>query len=152
VRAPLLLLVVASVCPGAGCKVDKQDQPQHKPAARQPGAPTPVEELQPELPNAKQLSVRTKTDAQITSIWCMDTAAGRDAVVQVADTLRTGGWTDVTTRGSADRFGVAATKGDVRLSATVGGRDEACTGTLVITTLARLAAPLHVPPTEDRVR
>src|ERR1051325_1897703 len=98
-RAVIVMVVVCG-----GCKVDKQDQPQqHKPAARAPGAPAAVEDLQPELPNAKQLSVRTKTDAQITSIWCMDTAAGRDAVVQVADTLRAGGWTEVTTRGSAER-------------------------------------------------
>lgn len=151
-RASLLVLV-ASIGVG-GCKVDKPD-PAQQPAAqtpRAPGAPAPVEDLQPELPSAKQLSVRTRSDEQITTVWCMDTHAGRDAVVQVADTLRTGGWTDVTTRGAADRFGVAATKGDVRLSATIGGRDEACTGTLVITTLARLGAPLHIPPTEDRVR
>jgi len=150
VRAALLVVVAC-----VGCKVDKPDQQQKKPTPAQPrapGAPAPVEELQPELPDAKQLSVRTKSDTQITSVWCMSTGAGREAVVRVADTLRNGGWTDVTTRGAADRFGVAATKGDVRISATIGGRDEACSGTLVITTLARLAAPLQIPATEDRVR
>jgi hypothetical protein len=152
VRAALLALALVLV---VGCKVDKPDKQAAPSAPRASGSGSPaqpVEALQPELPGAKQLQVRTKSDTQLTAIWCMDTAEGRDAVVKVADTLRADGWTDVSTRGAADRFGVAANKGDVRFSGTIGGRDQACTGTLVITTLARLAAPIKIPPTTEPIR
>jgi len=154
VRAALLALALV-----VGCKVDKPDQqaPPSTPRGSGSGSAVaspagPVEALQPELPGAKQLQVRTKSDTQITAIWCMDTTQGRDAVVKVADALRADGWTDVSTRGAADRFGVAANKGDVRFSGTIGGRDQACTGTLVITTLARLGAPIKIPPTTEPIR
>ena len=146
-----LVLVVA-------CKVDKDETKQTQPKPTSGGSATataasgPVEALQPELPNAKQLQVRTKSDHQITSIWCVDTSQGRDAVVQVADKLRADGWSDVSTRGSADRFGVAGNKGDVRLSATIGGRDQGCTGTLVIMTLVRLSEPVKIPPATEPIR
>ena len=150
-RAALLALALV-----VGCKVDKPDKQAPPPTPHATGsgssAPGPVEELQPELPGAKQLQVRTKSDSQMTAIWCMDTSEGRDAVVKVADALRADGWTDVSTRGAADRFGVAANKGDVRFSGTIGGRDQACSGTLVITTLARLAAPIKIPPTTEPIR
>jgi hypothetical protein len=112
----------------------------------------PVDEAQPAIEGATQLQVRTKTDNQVTSIWCVDVTKGRDAVVRVADALRREGWTDVSTRGAAERFGVSAKRGDLHLSATVGGRDEACTGTLVISTIARLGDALVIPPTTEPVR
>jgi hypothetical protein len=142
----------------AGCKVDDKPPPATTgsqtapaPAARDAAPPAPavpVAQLVPDIPGAKLLQTRAHDAAQTYVRWCIDEP---DAAKRVMDTLRREGWSDVATRGTGERIGVAATQGDVRFSATIGGRDDACAGTLVTATIARVGA-IRIPPVEDRIR
>ncbi|MCW5801909.1 MAG: hypothetical protein KIT31_05935 [Deltaproteobacteria bacterium] len=153
-RALLLLLLCL-----AGCKTDKPEAKKKELEVVGSGsaAKTTVslEDAQPELEGGVLQQIRAQTDAQLISIWCLADATGRDAVVKVADSLRRDGWDDVSTRGAAERFAIGARKADLRYSATVGGRDQACSGTLVIATIVRLGAGIPavaLPPGNEALR
>jgi hypothetical protein len=143
------LLAIAAVV--VACKVDEKAPPAPVPADEKPApAPVvraPIKSLVPEIAGAKVLQIHERTDTQVFMRWCIDEA---DAAKRVMDTLTRDGWTEVVTRGTGDRLGVAANKGDARFSASVGGTDEACGGSLVTGTIMRLGA-IRVPAVEDRV-
>jgi hypothetical protein len=152
------LIVVVAALAASACKTDKPEVKPIEKKVRIVGSGSTattigsVEEAQPELDGGRLLQVRTKTDAQIISHWCIEDAKGRDAASKVAETLRREGWDDVSMRGAADRFGVAGKKADLNVSATVGGREKSCSGTLVIMTTMRLPAAVAIPPATEPVR
>lgn len=144
---------VVAIALAIGCKVDdKPASPPHaEPATppKVPGAPrVPIAQLVPNIEGAKLLSTHERTDTQTFIQWCIDEP---DAAKRVMDTLTREGWLEVETRGTGDRLGVAGQKGDARFSASVGGRDNACAGSLVSATIMRLGA-VRIPAVEDRVR
>jgi len=106
----------------------------------------PARLLVPDLPAAKLLQTRSRGDSQTFVRWCIDEP---DAVKRVMGTLTREGWSDVATRGTGEHIGVAATRLDVRFSAMIGGHDDACAGTLVTATIARLGA---VPAGSELIR
>jgi hypothetical protein len=148
-RGVLVVLAIA-------CKADDKPPPASRrpePAAELPApssAPgrVPIAQLIPTIDGAKLLQTHERTDTQTFVRWCIDEP---DAAKRVMDTLTREGWRDVESRGTGDRLGVAGTKGDARFSASVGGRDEACAGSLVTATIMRLGA-IRIPAVEDRVR
>ncbi len=138
------------------CKVDAQPPArtgsQLAGSDRDPGASSdvPIAQLVPDITGAKLLQTRARDDAQTYVRWCIDEA---DAAKRVIDSLAREGWAELATRGTGERIGVAASKAGIRFSATIGGSDDACAGTLVTATLARIGAPMipSMPPGE-RIR
>lgn len=117
-------------------------------AARASGA-EPITALVPSIEGAKFLTQRARDDVHVMTQWCIDE---HDAVERVMAALRAAGWTEVRTRGAGDRIGVAATKGDARFSASAGGRDERCAGTLVSATIMRLGGKLPELAPGEKIR
>ncbi|MEO8706115.1 MAG: hypothetical protein ABI867_39160 [Kofleriaceae bacterium] len=130
-----LLLVVALL----GCKVDETAPAQ---ATKTGSAPSSDALTMPSIPGAKQLATKRR-EHDVFASWCIDE---QDAIARVMTTLRDAGWTDVRTRGTGERIGIAATRGDVRFSATTGGRDANCAGTYVTATVMRLGDINRPPP------
>jgi hypothetical protein len=154
VRALVVVVIVSLL---VACKTDKPEAKKNPLQAAGSGSTATVaaslEDVQPQLDGGTLLQVRSKTETQMISIWCAAEGKGRDAADKVVETLRRDGWEEVSSRGAAERFGVAGKKADLRVSATVGGRDQACsTGTLVIVTVARLSAQVAIPPATEPVR
>lgn len=113
------------------------------PALRDDDGPAPaappltlarIEALAPALPGAVPLApLRLFQVDQARATWCV---SGEDAEViaqGIARALRTAGWDEVTSRGTADRAGAAGTQDGLRASFSVGGRDPACPGGRVAT-------------------
>jgi hypothetical protein len=89
----------------------------------------------PKLDDVRVLRVQEKPEGHAIATWCID---AHDAVGRITRALERDGWTDIHTRGRRDRVGIAASRGATRFSATAGGRDERCAGTLVTATILEL--------------
>jgi hypothetical protein len=132
------VLAVALVL--AGCKADKPEPPP-PPVERVAPASAPSAAM-PVIDGAKPLP-RAKPGDDVAS-WCIDEP---DAVDRVTAALRRDGWSDVHTRGTGARIGIAANKGKIRFSGSTGARDDRCAGTVVIATMVNLGE-LVIPPGE----
>ena len=135
---------------GTGCKTDDakptprvKEPSQPRPAIPPAGdggdgdAPPParpldlarVQELEPSFDGATVLSpARMHQADQARQTWCMAGDDARALATAIADELSATGWTDVASRGTAERAAAAGTRDGIRISISVGGRDTTCPG------------------------
>ena len=143
----------------AACKTDDA-RPTASPA-KQPtaGEPRPTDPkrwrgLSREVPvfeGARTLVAprSTPNNEDVFTSFCFETKDPQVAATRVAETLRSDGWDDVTTRGTGAKLAVGARAGDRRISVIVGGADASCTGLVATATVVRIGQFTPPPPLED---
>jgi len=174
-RAPL---VIALGLAAAGCKTDRDEPRPANTATPSRPAPTPrrpspppsttpaepppaedqgfdrerLEEIAPELPGATALSplVLVEERERAHQTFCVPGTDAAAAAQSIAAALERSGWTDVASRGTADRAAASATQGNIQISITVGGRDAACAGQ--VATARYTSDTIVIPPLDEGER
>jgi hypothetical protein len=119
------------------CRADPPEQRESGSAPVASAAKPTVAADVPDVEGAKLLAERRHDDGRVNLSWCIDE---HDALDRVKAALERGGWTDVRSRGTGDRIGIAAKRGELRFSATTGGMHEKCAGTFISATVMRVGA------------